>query len=107
MRKRVSKKELRDSLNQDIEHYLQKGGEVHEFERGESGLVDGSYNEHALSFEKRQERTPVTDVLRTIDERREARRKPQRKSEIVRPSGPKKKVIYDDFGEPLRVIWED
>jgi hypothetical protein len=107
MKKRVSKKELRDSLNQDIEQYLEKGGEVHEFERVESGLVNGRYNEQAMSFEKRQERTPVPDVLRAIDERREARRKPQRKSETKRQSGPKKKVIYDDFGEPLRVVWED
>lgn len=107
MKKRVSKKELRDSLNQDIEQYLEKGGEVHEFERGESGLVNGRYNEQAMSFEKRQERTPVPDVLRAIDERREARRKPQRKPETKRQSGPKKKVIYDDFGEPLRVVWED
>ncbi|GAA6145944.1 hypothetical protein NBRC116585_20620 [Thalassolituus maritimus] len=107
MKKRVSKKELRDSLNQDIEQYLEKGGEVHEFDRGESGLVNGRYNEQAMSFEKRQERTPVPDVLRAIDERREARRKPQRKSETKRQSGPKKKVIYDDFGEPLRVVWED
>jgi len=60
-----------------------------------------------MSFEKRQERTPVPDVLRAIDERRDARRKPQKKTTAKRSSGPKKKVIYDDFGEPLRVVWED
>ena len=75
MKKRASKQEIRDSLKQDIERYLSDGGEVHEFERGESGLIDGRYNEQAMSFEKRQERTPVSDVLRAIDERRDARRK--------------------------------
>jgi len=107
MKKKTTKQEIRNTLNEDIEQYLREGGEVHEFERGESGLVNGRYNEQAMSFEKRQERTPVTDVLRTIDERREARRKPQRKSETKRSSGPRKKVIYDDFGEPLRVVWEE
>ena len=107
MKKRASKQEIRDSLKQDIERYLSDGGEVHEFERGESGLVDGRYNEQAMSFEKRQERTPVPDVLRAIDERRDARRKPQKKTTEKRSSGPNKKVIYDDFGEPLRVVWED
>ena len=107
MKKRVSKKELRDSLNQDIEQYLEKGGEVHEYQRGESGLDNGRYHETSMTFEQRQERTPVPEVLKAIDERREARKKTPPKKSIRRAQGPKKKVIYDDFGEPLRVIWED
>ena len=106
MKKSTSKSELRKSLNDDIEEYLRKGGEVHSFERGESGLVDGRYNEQAIAFEKRQERTPVPEVLKAIDERKDSRKKSSRKT-ATKPQGPKKKVIYDDFGEPLRVIWED
>ena len=104
--KKTSKRDLRDSLNRDIEEYLNKGGEVHQFARGESGLQEGRYHDQSMTFEKRQERTPVDDVVKAIDERREARLRPvsTRKTAIRRP---KKKVIYDDFGEPLRVIWEE
>jgi len=58
-----------------------------------------------MAFEKKQERTPVSDVLRAIDERKEARKKPQKKAPVKK--SPRQKIIYDDFGEPLRVIWED
>ncbi|TNC92682.1 hypothetical protein [Thalassolituus sp.] len=107
MKKSTTKKDLRKALNDDIEEYLRRGGEVHSFARGESGLVDGRYNEQAMAFDKRQERTPVPEVLKAIDDRKEARKKSPRRAPQKRSSGPKKKVIYDDFGEPLRVIWED
>jgi len=105
MKKKSTKQDIRNSLNQDVEEYLRNGGEVHSFERGESGLTDGRYNEQAMAFEKKQERTPVSDVLRAIDERKEARKKPQKKAPVKK--SPRQKIIYDDFGEPLRVIWED
>lgn len=104
--KKTTKQDIRKALNADIEDYLRRGGEVHSFARGESGLVDGRYNEHAMAFDKRQERTPVPEVLKAIDDRRESRKKTHRKP-AIKAKGPKKKVIYDDFGEPLRVIWEE
>ncbi|MDF1763201.1 MAG: hypothetical protein P1U57_07320, partial [Oleibacter sp.] len=73
--KKESKKDIRSSLNNDIEEYLKNGGEVKNFERGETGLANGRFSEQTLSFEKRQERTPVSDVLNTIDQRRESRKK--------------------------------
>ncbi len=104
--KKPSKRDLRDALNRDIEKYLNKGGEVHEYARGESGLQNGRYHEQSMTFEKKQERTPVDDVVKAIDERREARKRPA-PSPKKTPRRPKKKVIYDDFGEPVRVIWEE
>lgn len=50
-------------------------------------------------------RTPALEVLATIDARRKHRHKPATKASPRRQ--PRKKIIYDDFGEPLREVWED
>ncbi|UTW47297.1 hypothetical protein [Bacterioplanoides sp. SCSIO 12839] len=105
MNKRPSKNDVRDQINQEVEDFLRKGGEVKELARGETGLINGKYNDRSLGFEKpKEERTPVEHVLKDIDQRRQESRKPVKKSTAKRP---RKKIIYDDFGEPLRVIWED
>ena len=75
MKKRTSKKDIRDSLNRDIEKYLVRGGEIHSFARGESGIVNGQYHEQKIAFEKKQERTPLDDVVKAIDQRKEAKKK--------------------------------
>jgi hypothetical protein len=107
MPKPPTKQQLREQLQQQMQRYLQQGGEIHSFERGASGLQDGRYSERSLGFEKpAAERTPVNDVLRAIDQRRQ-QRKQTSKSPTRRSSQPKRRVIYDDFGEPLRVVWDD
>lgn len=107
MPKPPSKQQLREQLQRQMQRYLQQGGEVHSFERGASGLQDGRYSERSLGFEKpAAERTPVDDVVRTIDQRRR-QRKHGNKNHTRRSPQPKRRVIYDDFGEPLRVVWDD
>jgi hypothetical protein len=49
----------------------------------------------------------VSDVLKAIDERKESKKKSPSKPASARKKSPRKKVIYDDFGEPLRVVWEE
>ena len=106
MNKRPSKSEVRDQINSEVEAFLRDGGQVKELARGETGLVNCAYNDRSLGFEKpKEERTPVDHVLQTIDQRRQDKRKPVPSKPKRR--GPRKKVIYDDFGEPVRVIWED
>lgn len=107
LKKRPTKRELRERLNHQVERFLQSGGEVKSYERGESGIAsDGAASsayERSIGFEKPKEtRTPITDVLNTIDQRRQEKKAPSPKRRR-----PKKKVIYDDFGEPIRIIWED
>ena len=58
-------------------------------------MVDGRYS-HALSFDRNQgERTPLTDVIKTIEQR-------AKKTQNLQPK-PKTaaKILYDDFGEPI------
>ena len=104
MHKRPTKREIRQQMDNEVEQYLGKGGAVREFERGESGLLNGKIDERSTGFEKgKQERTPLIDVLYTVDERKKA-------SSNVTPvqnKRPRKKIIYDDFGEPVREIWID
>lgn len=100
--KRPTKAELRAQLAQHTQAYLNQGGVVSEVNSGATGLIDGAYNTRNFNFdEPRKERTPLTNVMATMDARR-TRKKAPAKIERTRS---RKKVIYDDFGEPLRVVW--
>lgn len=102
MQKRPTKAELRQQLDDEVQQFLAQGGQVKSMPRGATGLENGRYN--ALGFDRpKEERTDVSSLLNIIDERRHQ----QRKTPLKPPaSKPKKKIIYDDFGEPVRIIWE-
>ncbi|WP_136679744.1 hypothetical protein [Neptunomonas sp. XY-337] len=103
MNKRPSKAEIRRQLEQQMQRYIANGGEVEKIERGASGLVDGAYDRNSFVFgQPKQERTPVPEALAAIDSRRHFKTEKQTYSFSKRP---RKKIIYDDFGEPVREIW--
>lgn len=103
MIKRPSKADIRRELEQKTQAFLNKGGQVVEVANGETGLVNGAYRNAGFTFNpERQERTPLNNVMATIDARRTSRKK----SVTPKASSVKKKIIYDDFGEPLRVVFE-
>ena len=111
MTKRPSKRQIREQLNSDVEAFIQSGGELRQIEKGLSGL--GHQVEAPLAFEQKKERTPVDDVLKNIDSKREQLKEERRLKSRYNNSTTaatshraKKKIIYDDFGEPLRVVWE-
>lgn len=103
MTKRPTKREIRQQMDNEVEQFLNKGGAVNEYERGMSGLINGKIDERSTGFQQgKQERTPLTDALNAVDERKKSALKSNNK-----PSRPKKKIIYDDFGEPVREVWVD
>lgn len=105
MIKRQTKAELRRQLQQETQAFLNKGGAVAEVETGATGLVNGSYrNAGFILNPQRQERTPLNGVLAQIDARKSERT--QRTTAVQKSTRQRKKVIYDDFGEPLRVVME-
>lgn len=111
MTKRPSKRQIREQLNSDVEAFIQSGGEMRQIEKGMSGL--GHQTEAPLAFDQKKERTPVDDVLKNIDSKREQLKEERRlksrynnSTAVTTSHRAKKKIIYDDFGEPLRVIWE-
>jgi hypothetical protein len=102
MNKRTTKREIRQQMNNEVDQYLHKGGEVREFQRGESGLVNGKIDDRSSGFEQgKQQRTPLLDELKAVDDRK----KPASTPAPPKNNRPRKKIIYDDFGEPVREIW--
>ena len=102
-----SKSDLRAHIDRDIDAYLESGGEISAVAQGETALEQRKGPLQAPLFnEPRATRTPLDDVVAALDERQQAKRgKPQ--PSLTRNRRPRKKVIYDDFGEPLRTVWKD
>ena len=105
MKKPPSKTDLRERLQQQTADFLSSGGKVREFQAGDSAYDRDEAPPPAPLFEtRRAERTPLTEVVAALDARREAK---GARTKVVRRRTPKRRrqVVYDDFGEPLRVVW--
>jgi hypothetical protein len=110
VKKTVSKEDIRDKLQQETERFLRGGGKVTQVPQGQSGKNPGDpplFLNRRLFIEPSTPRTLVPEVVAAIEARRREKlpRKPQRKRS--RLPQPRRKVIYDDFGEPLRKVWID
>ncbi|WP_353668691.1 hypothetical protein [Marinomonas sp. THO17] len=89
-----------------VEEFIRAKGKIQQVDMGESGLVDGKYNTSHIGFnEPKQERTPLNHVVAAIQQKKQQKTSPN--STKSGKAKPKKKIIYDDFGEPLRWVWED
>ena len=98
-----TKKHIRQDLQDEIEEFLKSGGEIKQINKGVSGKELGAnLNGKTINFDGngQQTRTPLTDEIKALDERK------NKKPEKPFNKKPSKKIIYDDFGEPLREIWE-
>ena len=108
LKKPPSKQEIRRRLERQTRSFLSDGGEIESVPLGVSAVDEAiSPIKTPIFSGKPQTRTPVTDVIENLRRRREAqlRRKPRpvRKRKNTR----RKQVLYDDFGEPLRVVYHD
>lgn len=106
VKKPTTKADIRAEIEQQITDFLSRGGAVEQVQRGISGRDDssGPIKPDSTTFQQpRAERTYVPEVIAALEQRRktmgEKSRPPKRK--------PRKKIIYDDFGEPLRWEWEE
>ena len=109
MKKTVSKADIRYELLQETERFLEQGGSVNEIPQGISGKNPEDpplFLNRRLFVEPRNPRTPIPEVVAAIEARRlqKFRHKPQHKR---RAPPPRRKILYDDFGEPLRRIWQE
>lgn len=94
---------------QETQHFLKGGGLVTEIPQGISGREPGDpalFLNRQLFAEPKSTRTPVPEVVAAIEARRLEKysRKPQRQRRLPHP---RRKIIYDDFGEPLRRVWSE
>ncbi len=98
-----TKKEIRQELDDEVNRFLASGGKIKDIEQGASGKELGANIDNAIPLNsEKQTRTLLTEEINALDERKRSK---QVEKKPIEPR-PKKKVIYDDFGEPLREIWE-
>jgi hypothetical protein len=110
VKKPVNKDELRAELERETERFLNRGGEVESVPQGCSGQGDSAsprYPTRRLFLEPPTPRTFVPEVVAAIEERRKTMLKRTPKRKRSRLPQPRRKTIYDDFGEPLRKVWID
>ncbi len=96
-----TRRQMHKELEQQVQEFLHQGGHVNEVPRGLSGRLDA--NSPLISIfdgSSQEDRTPLPEVVAAI----EARKKPQL-AQKAKKSRPRKKVILDDFGQPLRWEW--
>lgn len=106
MKVRSSKEQQRQRLQREMERYLARGGRIQRVPSGTSGRDPGrpgGYRPPPFTDAPRATRTDLSSVAAQIDARK---RKPA-STPARRARRPRKKLIYDDFGEPLRWVWDD
>ncbi|MBJ7537597.1 hypothetical protein [Marinomonas transparens] len=100
---KTTKRDTRKELESLVDQFIREKGEIQHIDMGESGLIDGKYNTSHIGFgEPKQDRTPLNHVVAAIQQRKKPTPPPR-----PAPRRPKKKIIYDDFGDPLRWVWEE
>ncbi len=102
MNKIPTKADLRDELQRQIDAFTCKGGTIQQVDKGVTGrespqasLKTPLFNEPKIS------RTPLTEVIAAIDSRKLSKSNLKKTDKVTS----KEKIIYDDFGEPVRKIW--
>ena len=100
---------LRRELEAATEQYLRRGGEVNQVPSGQSAWEPGTRPppSRPLFSEPADPRTPLGDVVARLEARREAMRKKRKPAMRSRGRRARRRVIYDDFGEPLRRVWDE
>jgi hypothetical protein len=109
VKKLPTKAELRAALEQETREYLSAGGKVQEVPSGVSGtdpVKAQAFHSGALFTRPRSTRTFVPEVVAAIESRRgQLKTKRQQVRQRSRLPRPRRKIIYDDFGEPIRKVW--
>ena len=108
LKKPPSKHEIRRRLERQTRSFLRDGGEIESVPLGVSAVDEATSPIKTPIFSaKPQTRTPVNDVIETLRRRREAQLRKKTTSTRRQKQTRRKHVVYDDFGEPLRVVYHD
>src|SRR5699024_5150352 len=105
MKVRSSKEQQRQQMRREMERYLAGGGRIQHIPNGASGrdpATSGARRPPSFAAGPPTTRTDLSALAVAIDARkRKAAPTPGRRPRRRR------KLIYDDFGEPLRWVWDD
>lgn len=96
---------LRARINKQTEEFLSRGGRIEAVPSGVSGRDNPTQGIRPVFERSQTTRTELPEVVAAIENRKQAMRKGSSKKKL-RSRQPRKKLIYDDFGEPLRWEWE-
>ncbi|MDE0746588.1 MAG: hypothetical protein OSB23_02335 [Porticoccaceae bacterium] len=101
-----SKNAIRRELRRKTEEFLSLGGEIKKHVAGDTGEpADKPRGRSAfVSSEPPKTRTYINDVVLALDSRKAKKTSPKVAKTHKRRT---KKLIYDDFGEPVREVWSD
>ena len=105
VKKIPSKADLREELNAQLDTFLNKGKNIAQIPRGVSsrdGATEPLKADNWQMDSKKTEWTFLPEVVDTLEKRRQ-----EKPNTLAKKSRPKRKLIYDDFGEPLRWVWVD
>jgi hypothetical protein len=103
IQKLKTKQDIRKEMEEEVNKYLNQGGTIQQVAQGISGREDNANLNQAIPLTQgeKQTRTLLNDTVKAIDERKQKKKPAPPESHT-----PKKRIIYDDFGEPIREIWE-
>ena len=107
IKKTPSKADLRNELDKQMDEFLNKGKNVAEIPRGVSSRDGADKPLRADTWQMDSSKgnwTYLPDVVDSLEKRRQSKTLKPDTKKIKRP---KKVLIYDDFGEPLRWVWVD
>ena len=107
MRTKPDKAEIRKQLNHATEAFIANGGKVQLIPQGTGSKTNETLNSFKNAvFEPSHpaKRTYLNDVVAGLDARK------KNNSHFLNTNNekkPKKEIIYDDFGEPIRWKWKN
>ncbi len=107
-----SKEQLRTLIERETECFLKKGESIQQIPRGMSSRDEASAPLKPSSWQmprQAQERTYLPEVVETLEQRRAKDKRSDKHGKTAphKTRKPRKRLIYDDFGEPLRWVWVD
>lgn len=104
IQKLKTKQDVRDEMEKEIQEYIKTGGKISQVDQGISGRNNNANLNHTIPFTPSEHptRTLVNDSVKAIDERKQNKKLPT----TTTKHRPKKRIIYDDFGEAIREVWE-
>jgi hypothetical protein len=103
-----TKHQLRKEIERQTQNFLGAGQQVAEIPKGVSSRDEAAtpLRPEKWHMEKSSaDRTYVPEVIEALDQRKQ--NKTAVKTTPKRVKKPRKRLIYDDFGEPLRWVWVD
>jgi hypothetical protein len=98
-----SKTQERLEIERQVQDFLRQGGQVQSVQPGVSGKELGARLPPVSFQQPKMTRTSLIEEVRAI----EARRHPSSAPKRPQSKSPRKVLITDDFGEPLRWRWRE